>query len=484
MVSIPPQRRRVSPRRSHRLRPALEAVEARILLAAAAAGAPLLVATLGDSLTDEYSFYGPESATDLGIPPSLAGLVPANFNTIGRSSARNWVLNLATTRAAQVSFGSYTTANRNETRNQGFAEDWALSGATARGGNLDGTPTTFSEQLNGFPRQGLPGLLTQTTANSQHTPKDVNVVTILIGSNDYVRALAAYAQSLSLTDEFTRKTQGHANAVNTGIETSIRTALTQIHRKLPRAKVVIVTPPDITIAPVVDSVLAAGSTVLPGLSQTITRSVAALDTDLARLTRQKHVGVVNTQSLFEKFHKHPTIDGVTVNLQASGQELTDGFVGDGFHPGTILQGVLAQAITAKINTLEGKKIITPLSDADIVHYAIASQPALSLSAVIASDTGTTPNDLQLQAVVAPGLAGDPVPTGTVTFETLTPATATTPAAPGTVLGVATLDGTGVATLAVNASMLDLAPFYAVYSGDTTNNARLSAPAIPVFATTT
>ncbi len=452
-------------------------MERRALLAASLR--PLVMAALGDSLTDEYSFYGPQAFPGSTGSSSLFPL-PAPTFTVGRSSARNWVANLAATRSSQVTFGPYSVASRNQTRNQGFAEDWAVTGATATGGNAAGTGTTFRRQLSGFPSRKLPGLLTQSVANSGYRPKDLNVVTIWVGSNDYVRALSNYASSLTQNDGFAA-TRGHPNRVNAGIESSIRSAVAAIHQKIPRVKIVIVTPADITTAPVVASALATGASLFPGLARTVSASVVALSADLAKFARQPGVGVVNTQALFNKFRAAPTIEGVTVNLQASGQNLTDGFIGDGFHPGTIVQGILTQAIVAQVDALYGQPVIAPLTDAEIVRYAVATQPTIAFSSTITPDPTTGQNSLRLQAVVTSGVGSTAIPTGTVSFETITPATTTSPARPGIILGTAPVDAMGRATLTASSSLLNLAPFYAVYNGDQATDARLSPASIPLVA---
>ena len=102
--------------------PHLEAMEDRTLLATS----PIRIGSLGDSLTDEYQFYPPD-----------------------RTAAQNWVEILSTLLPSQVSFGAFSTTSRGETRNQGYAQDWARSGATAVGLDVSGAGTTFANQYDG-----------------------------------------------------------------------------------------------------------------------------------------------------------------------------------------------------------------------------------------------------------------------------------------------------------------------------------------------
>ena len=149
-MSEPPQSRSGSfrSRARRQSRPGLEPCEPRTLLST------LRIGSLGDSLTDEYQFYGPD-----------------------RTAARNWVQILGTTRADQVDFGTFTTTDRGETRNQGYAQNWARSGAQAVGPDVSGANTYFTQQYQGGFTPGSPGLINQPGGLA-----NVDVVTILIGA--------------------------------------------------------------------------------------------------------------------------------------------------------------------------------------------------------------------------------------------------------------------------------------------------------------
>src|ERR1700683_2582843 len=103
---------------------------------------------LGDSYTDEYQFY------------------PI------RDTAKNYVELLAQQRG--LNFGSFTTTDRGDARNQGYAYNWALSGATS------------SDMLT----QELPGLVKQVHAHQ------VRIVYMFIGGNDF-NALLTSADPLA-----------------------------------------------------------------------------------------------------------------------------------------------------------------------------------------------------------------------------------------------------------------------------------------------
>ncbi|MHC5537146.1 Ig-like domain repeat protein [Singulisphaera rosea] len=494
----------------------VESVESRVLLATQ----PLAFAALGDSLSDEYQFYGPPSAaaligslttgagntTDpisnlLGIlgslpssptsaPSSLKVTLPPELFLTGRSSASNWVENVATNLSSQVSFGPFSTISRGATREQGYAEDWALSGTTAAGYNYSQTGTTFAQEYEGYPNEFptttpvlQPGLVTQ----SSPTIQDINVVTILIGGNDYAQAAQNYVAHGDKAPLETTAPSGQW-VINEAIETSIAAAISAIQTASPNTKIVLMTTPDITISPLVDSLLSVASVFYPNLKGDITRDAADLNTYLKTTYANKAgVGVVDTQQLFTDFTKNPVIDGVTVDMTASGQAITDGFSGDGFHPGTILQGVLSQAIINEINTLYGGNTpaVTPLTDAQVVDYATNSQPAVTLTT--SARTTNVGQSVTLSAQVTPAVAGTTAPTGTVTFEVIvtgTPSTFISPfQSPGQILGTVPVSATGGATLTLPALPAGSYQIAAFYSGDPNYEAVITPTTTQTVTTT-
>jgi hypothetical protein len=80
------------------------------------------IGVIGDSYFDEYQFYAPD-----------------------RSTARNWVEILATTR--KLDFGPFSLAPRAEPRKQGYAYNWARSDATTETMIATGQHTGLAAQV-------------------------------------------------------------------------------------------------------------------------------------------------------------------------------------------------------------------------------------------------------------------------------------------------------------------------------------------------
>ena len=436
-------------------------------MSAAAVHRPLLVAVVGDSISDEYEYSGPPVVRASATP--LIVTDPVDTGVVGLNSARNWVENLAATRKGQISFGDFSETSRSSTRDQGFAENWASIGAAAIGGS-----NSLAVQLAGDPSKSLPGLLTQTKADSGHRLQDVDAVVIEIGINDYLKAFLGDVMSGGATAPFVRPAGARVDPVNAEIEGAIASTVDQIHQSMPRARVVLVAPPDLGSKPQIKAAIDSLGDRMPGVAAQITQSTAELKSDLASYARWQGLGLVDEGEVLDR----SKVGGVSVGLQSSGQDLTNGFV-DNFHPGTVLQGVLAQKIVAAINGQFHRDAIKPVSDAEVAAYAKAVQPGVTLTRS-ASPAGAGVSTLK--ATVAAGRRGAAMPTGSVTFQTIVPASPYTVAHFGTALGVVPLNASGVATLDIADDVLAGTEVVAVYGGDPGNVTRVSHGVVAPGAT--
>jgi hypothetical protein len=282
----------------------------------------------------------------------------------------------------------------------------------------------------------------------------------LIGANDYNAALSAYTEQSDKLD-----TSVFETAI-TMIENGIASVITTIQAAAtaagnPNLKFVIITMPDITVAPLIQD--EAGSA-LPAVKVIIGEKIDALDLNLATTyVGNPNGGLIDSTAIIDRFIADPVIDGVTVNMEGAGQDYTDGFIGDGFHPGTIVQGLITHAVVSKINVLEGAQVVTPVTDADIVNYAEASQPTITFSA--SSSTTMFGQAITFKADITQATDGKAIPTETMSFEVIIPATSEGPARPGVVLGTVPLNPTGSASMAVRDFPIGTYSIAAIYNGD-------------------
>jgi len=438
---------------------------------------PLKIASLGDSLTDEYALYPPD-----------------------RTAAQNWVQTLVSLRGGQngnpdqVDFGAFSSTSRGETRNQGYAQDWARSGATSgvyhyetnflKDPNLT-SPYNLKQELDGVaPKKGMYGLLNQPGGVS-----NLNVVTLLIGGNDF----ADTAINGILHDETPRQVfgdlfgggkPGQPTFLTTNVMKPIKAAVNAIEAAAvkdnnPNLDIVLVTTPDVTLTPLVSNLLAGLPPSAGGAFKFFLKAAAtAIDTaEMNYVTKlsNPHIASVDINALFNNFiqNEHATIDGMQVDPNGAGPVASDLFVGDSFHPGTIAQGILAQKIAAQIDVWN-PNAITPISDADIVSQALAVQP-VTVATLTAPGGATQGSPVALTLTVNPFTVKYPPvtpdqypfpnPTGTVTFlDSYNGNNIVLGTAP--VISSASLGSDGVATFTTSTLPVGDNLITAVYNGDT------------------
>jgi hypothetical protein len=418
----------------------------------------ITIAALGDSLSDEYQFYAPD-----------------------RTAAVNWPDIISTLRPNQVDLGAYsaTGAGRGQTRNQGYAEDWALQGARATGNDLLGYGATFANEYNGgYKGSNLPGLLTQPGGIS-----NTNVVNILIGGNDYFGAiLGAVETGINIGN--LQKIINSFEATNAGIIQALQTVVPLIEQANPNTHIIVDTVPPVAYSPIVQTAAKAlGPTYGSLLVGFLNSEVANVNykgsppmgqytyESIQKFAADNNLGYVDTDGLFTTFLTNPTFGGNYIDPAAAGPVFTDAFVGDGIHPGTIIQSILANAIIAQIDQWY-PNAITPLSTAEVIQLAQNVQPktveyltAAPTSVVVGQQVTfkagvpTFPPNYETSPAppTMPGKIPYPAATGTVTFVDATNR--------NRIVGFAPLNSAGLATFATNKLSPGLHQIIAVYSGD-------------------
>jgi hypothetical protein len=461
-ISISSRRpsRSAKPARANRWRLSFDSLEERTMLS-------ITIAALGDSVTDEYQFYAPY-----------------------RTAAANWPEIISTLRPTQVDFGAFsaTGAGRGQTRNQGYAQDWALQGARAQGNDIVGYGATFvNEYEGGYKGMNLPGLLTQPGGIG-----NVNVVNILIGGNDYFGAIMGAVQTgINLGN--LQKILNSFEEVNYGIIQALQTVVPLIEQANPNTHIIIDTVPSVAQTPIFQTAAAAlGPTYGPLLTQFINGEVENVDYNgspsggpyqyrsIQQFAMSNNLGYVDDNGLFNAFVANPYFSGQYINPTAAGPVYTDMFVGDGIHPGTIAQGILTNAIISQIDAWY-PGAITPLTNAQILQFAQNTQPKAVEYLTASSTSPNVGQQVTLRAGVPtfpanfetspappamPGPIAYPAPTGVVTF--------VDGANRNQVLGYASLNATGLATFATTGLSPGLHQITAFYSGNTVYPPAVSA----------
>lgn len=303
---------------------------------------------LGSSSSDEYEFT-------------------TNEGQYNRSLARNWNEQLAVVRG--LDFGSYTTANLGEPRRQGRAFVWARSGSFL----------LHPPFLNGpqhMPAQ-LAGLLPQISSG------EVDYAILRPGANDWGGGDGIYGEI--------RKEEISADEVEEFMRERI-IYVTSIVSQLQAAggEVVLLNLYDLGDSPVAENHVG---------KENYTPVLMVNNACLQNVADAFGIPIVDYFSLYKlSIGSDPVVvGGVSLNLRGANDNDPQNFFADVVHPGTIVQGLLANAIVEALNQAYGTGI-GAMSDQEILQHA----EDISGQDLIFDDTVTTYYDISELVHYAPG----------------------------------------------------------------------------------
>ncbi len=271
------------------------------------------VGVLGDSLSDEYAF-----AND---PPD-------------RRAAKGYVELLAG--AHRLDFGAYSTVSRGEPRNQGYAFDYARSGATSSDLLQAGQATSVAALFK---------------ANK------VDVAFMLIGGNDFFDAVQSPDPATAL------------QSVGPTLLKNVNAAVATLLASSPNARLVLATLPDIRYTPEARSAQALGllpKQLVDGASLVLRTFNAAIKQEFAANPR---VAIADLQAQLDATEAPATFrfGGLTIDRVNPGTAINNLFV-DGVHPGTLGSAGIANEFVGAADARFGLGI-RPLSTAEALAAA-------------------------------------------------------------------------------------------------------------------
>jgi phospholipase/lecithinase/hemolysin len=269
------------------------------------------IGAMGSSTTDEYQF---------------SPLHP---------TARNWVEILAATR--DWNFGSFTTVSRGEPRLQGYEYDWARVGATTGGLLTQGQNTGLAAQAAGG---------------------KVTLAFLWIGTNDFRNVLNAPVPPASLPPTVVPKAVAN-----------FTTALDTVLAADPNVRMVVATTYDEALLPYVRKRLEAGQ-LSRALVDQVSLGIQDYNAQITAIANaDSRVAVTDLFGLFEDVMAPDqfSFGGLPLDRINSGAR-PDHFYVDDLHPGTIGQGLIANAFIDTIDARFGAGV-PRLSDAEVLGVA-------------------------------------------------------------------------------------------------------------------
>lgn len=324
------------------------------------------IGVMGDSASDEYQFY--------------------HQDPLDRHFARNWVEILAAT--TDLNFGTFTAADRGAPRWQGYEYNWARTRSTAAATfNLpDGADfqplTTLNQHL---------GLASQVAAGQ------VSLSAMLIGNNDFLQYFVDPTQPPPTAESLNAQVQAMATQALTAAGTVLAADPTG------QSKMILFTIPDEKWSPAAvqatQAAVAAGyatpeqvATLFAGLSLATNGYNQAL-IDFAALHSDR-VAIADLHGLLDmleaQVHNAGTLNiaGVDMNLDVPGHELSNFWLDDGIHPGTLAQAMIANLFLDTLNArTDWGAFVPPLTGSAISDYAQQYVPEPATLSLLAAPLG-------------------------------------------------------------------------------------------------
>ena len=299
------------------------------MVSAPAHHASATIGAVGDSLTDPYQGYSPD-----------------------RSQARNWVEQLAS--AHHANFGAFSKNVHGQSGHPGYANDWAMSGATS----------------SDLVANQLPNLAAQVAKGQ------VKYAVVLIGDNDFGHFLTQ-APTLASNPAALMSALGQVEqTAQANFDTTVQTLL----QANPNVKLEVATIPNIAQTPAVQSQLAPLGASGQALTQAVSQAIDAYNQHIISVASSSNrIALADLAALDSSLEQSTTplqVGSVTVNMTQIGDDYHNFILADGVHPGTIGQGLIANAMVAALNA-KFQAGIRPLSDAQIVTTAEKADGALA-----------------------------------------------------------------------------------------------------------
>jgi lysophospholipase L1-like esterase len=290
------------------------------------------IGAVGDSLTDPYQGYPPD-----------------------RSHARNWVELLASSHHA--SFGAFSRNVHGQSGHPGYADDWAMSGAT-------------SSQLVA---NQLPSLAAQVARG------DVKYVVVLIGDNDFGQFLAQAPVLASNPGALVATLAEVEQTAQANFDRTVQTLL----QANPNVKLEVATIFDIAQSPAVQTKLAPLGVEGRDLAQLVSQAIGTYNQHIRSVAAgSSRIALADLAAVDASLAQSTSplrVGSVTVDLTQIGDDYHHFILADGVHPGTIAQGIIANMM---VSALDAKfdAGIRPLGGSQIVRIARQADGASTTSA--------------------------------------------------------------------------------------------------------
>ena len=280
------------------------------------------IGVYGDSMSMQYSFWLP-------LAPQF------NYNVFYNGTQFNWVDLLAQN---NYNFGPTNTVLGENYK----AYDAAVAGESS---------ANLADQVSGL----------QTDVNAGN----IKLVVEMIGANDVNSPEYTTVYNAAASPSYNPLVDPAVQTFMSGVISNIAASIDSTLAENPATKMILATIPDVGVTPEYH-------TNFPNATQcaAMTELTQALNKQILALAVQHHFPVIDMYAMAERSLTPLTVGGVRM-VEAGGTSGKDEFLSDGFHPGTVVQGLMGNAILMA-DHLAYHDPVTYMSDQYILTQAAVS----------------------------------------------------------------------------------------------------------------
>ena len=193
-------------------------------------------------------------------------------------------------------------------------------------------------------------------------PSGLHVIVDIIGANDFNSTVTSTIYNDAASKSYNPLTDPTTVAYIQGVYDNIAAGVAATLAEYPNQKMILATVPDPTLTPSEKA-----SYPIAAQHAAVTAAIQSLNAQIISLAASYHFPVVDMFGLGNLTPSLTSLGGVTM-LNAGGTSGNDLYLSDGFHPGTVMQGIIANAVLQADHVAYGDSV-TPISEQQSATWA-------------------------------------------------------------------------------------------------------------------
>jgi lysophospholipase L1-like esterase len=190
----------------------------------------------------------------------------------------------------------------------------------------------------------------------------LHVIADIIGANDFNSTVTTTIYNDAANKSYNPQTDPTTVAYVQSVYNNIVAGITDTLAEYPNQKMILATIPDPSLTPSEKA-----SYPIAAQHAAITEVIQSLNAQIISLAASHHFPVVDLFGIGNLAPSLTSLGGVTM-LNAGGTSGNDLYLSDGFHPGTVMQGIIANAVLQADHVAYGDSV-TPISEQQSATWA-------------------------------------------------------------------------------------------------------------------